>query len=155
MTHDEVIPQRADYLYFKSIASRWMDNDAYKHVNNTVYYSYFDTVIHEYILLEGQLDYQIDMVAGFAVETCCRFLRPIHFPDVLDVGLRVGHLGNTSVRYEIGIFKQSADAPSAYGYFVHVFVNPETQKPTPIVDPLRNALARLLFDGDKTHKHKD
>jgi acyl-CoA thioester hydrolase len=92
------------------------------------------------------------MVAGFAVETCCRFLHPIHFPDVLDIGLRVGYLSNTSVKYEIGIFKQEEDTPSAYGHFVHVFVNRETQQPTPIVDPLRSALA-LLIDSDKTHKH--
>jgi acyl-CoA thioester hydrolase len=148
MASPKNIPQRSDYLYFKSIATRWMDNDAYKHVNNIVYYSYFDTVIHEYILLEGQLNYKTDKISGFAVETNCQFLRPIHFPDTVDVGLRVGHLGNSSVRYEIGIFIQGEKPLAAFGTFVHVFVDQDTEKPTPIVDPLRSALARLLVTSD-------
>lgn len=125
-----------------------MDNDVYHHVNNVNYYSFFDTAINHYLILEGDLDYEQGETVGFAVESHCRYLRPIKFPDVIDVGIRVGHLGNSSVRYEIGIFKQGEDEPAALGYFVHVFVDHETNKPTAIVGPLRAALERLIPQQD-------
>lgn len=137
--------QRADYRYFLEMPTRWMDNDVYQHVNNVVYYSFFDTVINHYLIQEGRLDYQAGAQFGFAVESHCQYLSPIQFPDVIEAGLRVGHLGNSSVRYEVGIFKKGADTVSALGYFVHVFVDAQSQQPTPILDPLRAALTRLLI----------
>ncbi|MGB1287907.1 MAG: acyl-CoA thioesterase [Aggregatilineales bacterium] len=137
---------RADYPHFLTIPTRWRDVDMYSHVNNVVFYSYFDTVIGEYLMREGGLDYEHGDVVGFAVETQCQFLQPVKFPDVLDCGLRVVHLGNSSVRYEIGIFKQGNENPCAVGHFVHVFVNRETQKSTPIPDKIRAALTKLLID---------
>ena len=135
---------RSDYVHFQTIQTRWMDNDVYHHVNNVVYYSFFDTVINQYLILEGALDYENGSVIGFAVESHCQYFHPIKFPEMIDVGLRVGHLGTSSVRYEIGIFKQGNSEPAAVGYFVHVFVNRETGKPTPIVDPLRTVLIQLI-----------
>jgi len=140
-------PPRSDYPHFLTIPTRWMDNDVYRHVNNVVYYSFFDTVINHYLIHAGGLDYERGEQVGFAVESHCQYLRPIQFPDVLEAGLRVGHLGNSSVRYEVGIFKQGEDTPSAFGYFVHVFVDTQSQKPTPIADPIRSALARLLVQA--------
>jgi acyl-CoA thioester hydrolase len=137
--------RRSDYMYFQTIPTRWMDNDVYQHVNNVVYYSFFDTAINQYLILEGGLDYEKGSTVGFAVESHCKYLRPIQFPDVIDVGVRVGHLGNSSVRYEIGIFKQGETEPAAIGYFVHVFVNREFGKPTPIVGQLRDVLTRLVL----------
>ncbi|MCB9436547.1 MAG: acyl-CoA thioesterase [Anaerolineales bacterium] len=136
--------QRSDYRYFQTIPTRWMDNDVYQHVNNVVYYSFFDTVINQYLILEGVLDYEKGATIGFAVESHCQYMRPISFPEVIDAGLRVGHLGNSSVRYEIAIFKQGEAEPAAIGHFVHVFVSRETGKPTPITGPLRDTLTRLM-----------
>lgn len=138
-------PVRADYVYFSAIETRWMDNDIYGHVNNVVYYSYFDTLIGHYLLREGGLDPWSDPVVGMAVETGCRFHRSIAFPDRVHAGLRVGHLGNSSVRYEIGIFKNEENAACADGHFVHVFVDRASQRPVPVPDRLRAALKRLMI----------
>ncbi len=140
--------RRSNYVHFQSIQTRWMDNDVYQHVNNVVYYSFFDTVINQYLILEGGLDYEHGAIIGFAVESHCQYLLPIKFPEVIDVGVRVGHLGNSSVRYEIGIFKQGQDEPAALGYFVHVFVNRESGTPTPIGGQLRDVLTRLILAQD-------
>jgi acyl-CoA thioester hydrolase len=134
---------RADYRHFLDIPTRWMDNDVYGHVNNVVYYSYFDTVINEYLIRMGGLDIHSDPVIGIAVETLCRFHASLAFPEVVEAGLSVGKLGNSSVRYEIGLFSKSMDAPAATGHFVHVFVERATQKPVPIPPTLRTALERL------------
>lgn len=136
--------RREDYLYFLQIQTRWMDNDVYQHVNNVVYYSFFDTVVNQYLITQGGLDYERGETVGFAVESHCQYLRPLRFPEVIEAGMRVGHLGNSSVRYEIAIFKQGEDEPAAIGYFVHVFVNRASGKPTPIVDPMRGALMKLI-----------
>lgn len=134
---------RAGYRHFLAIPTRWMDNDVYGHVNNVVYYSYFDTVINEYLIREGGLDIQSGPVVGYAVETQCRFLRSFSFPEVIDAGLRVAKLGSSSVRYEIGLFRQDEDKAAALGYFVHVFVDRERNKPAAIPERLRACLARL------------
>jgi acyl-CoA thioester hydrolase len=134
---------RSDYPHFLAIPTRWMDNDIYGHVNNVVYYSYFDTVINEYLIREGGLDIAAGAVVGIAVETHCEFHASLTFPEVIEAGLRVGRLGNTSVRYEIGLFRQAAEAPAATGHFVHVFVDRATQRPVPIPERIRAALARL------------
>lgn len=134
---------RALYRHFLTIPTRWMDNDTYGHVNNVVYYSYFDSLINEYLIREGGLDIHSGEVMGIAVETLCRFHRPLSFPETIDAGLRVGHLGNTSVRYDIGLFRQGEDKPAATGHFVHVFVDRERRKPTPIPPRLRASLEAL------------
>mgnify|MGYP001254028471 CR=1 FL=1 len=143
----DVLDTRIGFRHFLAIPTRWMDNDIYGHVNNVVYYSYFDTVINEYLIRQGGLDIHRSPVIGIAVETQCRFHRSICFPETIDAGLRVGHLGKSSVRYEIGLFRRDEDKPAAVGHFVHVFVDRETQKPTHIPDSIRNSLVCLKLVG--------
>jgi acyl-CoA thioester hydrolase len=143
MSERTPVPGRGEYVHFLAIPTRWMDNDLYGHVNNVVYYSYFDTVINEYLIRVGKLDIHDDPVIGIAVETHCRFHASLAFPEVIDAGLRVGKLGNSSVRYEIGLFQQGSDAPAATGHFVHVFVERATQRPVTIPHGIRAALAAL------------
>lgn len=138
------VETRDRYRHFLAIPTRWMDNDIYGHVNNVVYYSYFDTVINEYLITIGGLDIHQASVIGIAVETGCRFRRSLEFPQVIEAGLRVGHLGNTSVRYEVGLFTAGETAAAAEGHFVHVFVERASQRPAPIPPPIRAALERLL-----------
>ncbi len=134
---------RADYPHVLAIPTRWMDNDIYGHVNNVVYYSYFDTVINEYLVREGGLDIHGGEVVGVCAESHCNFRDSFTFPEIIEAGLRVGHLGRRSVRYEIGLFKADAEAPAAEGHFVHVFVERATMTPVAIPAPIRAALARL------------
>lgn len=141
---ERTIETRARYRHFRVIPTRWMDNDVYGHVNNVVYYSYFDTVITGYLITEGGLDFRAGAVIGFAVESQCRFHAPLAFPDEIDAGLRVGHLGRTSVRYEIGLFHRGATEAAADGHFVHVFVERATRQPMAIPPPIRAALERLV-----------
>lgn len=135
---------RSDYVHFLAIATRWNDNDSYGHVNNVVYYEYFDTVINEYLIREGGLDINHGDVIGVAVESMCRFHRSFSFPEVIDAGLRVQMLGRSSVRYEIGLFRQGRRDASAVGHFVHVFVDRRTRRPLDMPEPIRAALARLM-----------
>jgi acyl-CoA thioester hydrolase len=135
---------RARYRHFLAVATRWMDNDVYGHVNNVVYYSYFDTIINRYLIEAGGLDIHAATVIGIAVETACRFHRSLAYPETIDAALRVGKLGNSSVRYEIGLFKQGEDHAAADGHFIHVFVERASQRPVPIPPPIRAALERLL-----------
>lgn len=137
---------RDEYAHFLTLPTRWMDNDIYGHVNNALYYAFFDTAINEYLIGEGGLDISAGAVMAFAAESQCQYLRPLAFPAVLDVGLRVGKLGNSSVRYELGIFKQGEDFAAASGYFVHVFVDRQTQKPVSMPAQIRAALERLILD---------
>lgn len=134
---------RDSYKHFLEITTRWMDNDVYGHVNNVVYYAYFDTVINEYLIREGGLDIHDGPVIGLAVETLCRFQKSLQFPDVVDAGLRVGKLGNSSVRYEIGLFARGDAEPAATGHFVHVFVDRHSRTSVPIPDTLRSCMQRL------------
>jgi len=135
--------RRADYPHFLAIPTRWMDNDIYGHVNNVVFYSYFDTVVNQYLVEAGGLDIHNGAVIGLVVETMCRYFRPLAFPALLDAGLRVGRLGRTSVRYEVAIFCRGEDGPAAAGHFVHVYVDRQTRRPVPIPESLRAALARI------------
>jgi acyl-CoA thioester hydrolase len=137
-------PARTDYKHFLAVPTRWRDNDVYQHVNNTEYYSYFDTVINEYLIRFGGLDYEHGDVVGLAIETHCEFHKPIKFPQVVDAGLRIGKLGNSSVRYEVGIFIAGDAACAAHGHFVHVFVKRPENRPTPIPATLRTAMEKLL-----------
>jgi acyl-CoA thioester hydrolase len=135
--------RREDYPHFLTITTRWMDNDLYGHINNVVYYSFFDTVINEYLIRAGGLDIHAGSVIGLAVETMCRFHRPLTYPAAVDAGLRIGKLGNSSARYEVGLFAAGEAAPAATGHFVHVFVDRATRRPQPLPAPIRAALARL------------
>lgn len=134
---------RTDYSHFVPISTRWMDNDVYGHINNALYYGFFDTAINSYLISEGGLDINAGSVIGFAVESQCQYLKPLAFPEILEVGLRVGKLGNSSVRYELAIFKQGESLAAAEGYFVHVFVDRQTQRPVPMPASIRTALERL------------
>ena len=139
----ENIETRDRYPHFLSIQTRWSDNDIYGHVNNVTYYSYFDTVVNCFLIDQGGLDIEPDSVIGVAVETMCKFNKPLAYPEVLEAGLRVGKLGNSSVRYEIGIFQEGAAEAAAMGHFVHVFVDRATGKPAPIPEAIRSALEQI------------
>lgn len=139
---------RQAYGHFLQIPTRWMDNDVYGHVNNVQYYSFFDTVIADYLIQQGGLEMRQDAVVGFAVESLCQYKRAIAYPDVVEAGLRVARIGNSSVRYEIGIFTQGYVEPAATGYFVHVFVDrTNDNRPTPVPEKLRAALAKIMVAG--------
>jgi acyl-CoA thioester hydrolase len=135
--------QRTAYHYFQRIPTRWMDNDVYGHVNNVVYYSYFDTVVNAFLVNEGGLDIESGQVIGLCVESQCRYLSAVAFPDVLDAGLRVARIGRSSVRYEVGIFRSGEEAAAAQGQFVHVFVDRATRRPVELPEKMRSALTRL------------
>ena len=134
---------RADFPHWLIIPTRWMDNDVYGHVNNALYYAFFDTVINEYLINVGGLDIHTGETIGLAVETHCQFFAPLAFPDQIDAGLRVAKLGNSSVRYEVGLFKQGDEQAAALGYFVHVFVDRAARRPCPIPPTIRAALERI------------
>ncbi|HYM02927.1 MAG TPA: thioesterase family protein [Stellaceae bacterium] len=136
--------RRGDYPHFLTITTRWMDNDLYGHVNNVIYYSFFDTVINQYLIRAGGLDIHGGPVIGLAVETMCRFHRALEYPDPVDAGLRVGKLGTSSVRYEIGLFRGIEEEPAATGHFVHVFVDRATRRPAAVPPPIRAALSSLM-----------
>ena len=131
------------YPHVREITTRWNDNDVYGHVNNVEYYGYFDTVINEYLIAEGGLDIVAGEAIGLCAESHCAYHGPIAFPSVVEAGLRVGKLGRSSVRYELGIFREGHDEAAAEGHFVHVFVDRENRRPTPIPPQLRAALERL------------
>ena len=134
---------RDRYRFALAIPTRWMDNDLYGHVNNVVYYSYFDTVINSYLIAEGGLDIHGGPVIGIAAESTCRFYSSVAFPTPIDARLRVDHLGRSSARYQIGLFVAERETPFAAGSFVHVFVERDGQRPVPIPDRIREALERL------------
>ena len=134
---------RDHYRHFLTIPTRWMDNDVYGHVNNVVYYSYFDTVVNKFLIEQGQLDYSKGKVVGLVVETKCQYFAPIAFPDVVVAGIRVAQIGMSSVRYEIGLFKNDESNPAAEGYFVHVYVTRSGNKPTSLSTEMRSVLAKI------------
>ncbi len=140
----EAPPARADYVHFLSIQTRWNDNDVYGHVNNVVYYAYFDTVINRFLVAEGGLDLHAGSAIGLCVESGCRFVAPASYPEDLDAGLRVAKLGTSSVRYEVALFRKSSEDVCAFGFFVHVFVDRDTRRPAPLPEAMRAALARLV-----------
>jgi acyl-CoA thioester hydrolase len=135
---------RSAYRHFSSISTRWMDNDAYGHINNVVYYSYFDTVVNRYLIEAGVLDVQRSPVIGLVVETHCNYFSPLSFPQTVDTGLRVARLGTSSVRYEIGLFGGGAPLAAACGHFVHVYVDRQTRRPAPLPPAMKVALQGLL-----------
>jgi acyl-CoA thioester hydrolase len=145
MSERSQAPQtRAGYKRWLSIPTRWIDNDIYGHVNNVIYYSYFDTVINEYLIREGRMDIHNDPVIGITPETFCQFKDSFAFPETVEAGLAVGRLGRRSVTYLVGLFKEGSETPAALGHFVHVFVERETQRPTDMPEKVRAALEKLV-----------
>ncbi len=140
---------REDYRHFLAIPTRWNDNDVYGHVNNVEYYAFFDTVINHWLINEGGLDIHASDpgdAIGVCAESHCSYRAPVAFPDVIEAGLRVGHLGRSSVRYEIGIFGPGEQRASADGWFVHVFVDAAARESVPIPESIRAALERLRVE---------
>jgi acyl-CoA thioester hydrolase len=139
--------RRADYRWFHQITTRWMDNDVFQHVNNVNYFSFFDTAVTYYEMIENVVDLYAGPVHCVVVEVQCRYHRSVAFPDVITVGLRVARIGGSSVRYEIGIFRNDENEAAAAGHFVHVFVERATQRPVPVPDASRAILTRISVPG--------
>lgn len=135
---------RDDYRHFLSVTTRWMDNDVYGHINNVQYYSYFDTVINRFLIDNGLLDIHSGEVIGLAVESHCNYFSSAAFPDDIEAGLRVGRLGRSSVRYEIGLFVETREEAVAQGHFIHVYVNRDSGRPVALPEALRDGLSSLL-----------
>lgn len=135
---------RGNYKAFRVIGTRWMDNDAYGHVNNVVYYSWFDTAVNAHLIEQGALDIQHGETIGLVVETHCNYFSSVEFPQAVEAGLRVAHMGKSSVRYEIGLFVQGQPMTAAKGHFVHVYVDRHTRRPVPLPAKLKSVLESLL-----------
>ncbi len=138
--------RRADYRAFTEITTRWSDNDLYGHMNNVVHYALFDTAVNRWLIDNGVLDIHGGAQIGLVVETGCRYHGEIAYPDVVTAGLRVSRIGTSSVRYELGLFRNDSDEAAAEGFFVHVYVDRETRKPSPLNAPLRAALEGVLVE---------
>ena len=139
---------RDHFRHFLPISTRWSDNDVYGHVNNVVYYQWFDTVVNEFLIAHGTLDIHDGDAIGLVVETHCNYFSSVAFPEPVTAGLCVAQLGKSSVRYEVGIFRGDDREASAQGHFVHVYVDRITRKPTPIPDKARALLESIrVADG--------
>jgi acyl-CoA thioester hydrolase len=134
---------RSSYKAFRAISTRWMDNDVYGHVNNVVYYSWFDTAVNATLIEQGVLDIHAGSTIGLVVETQCFYFAPLAFPQTIDAGIRVARLGTSSVRYEVGLFAQGEEMSAARGHFVHVYVDRETRRPVPLPPALKAFLETL------------
>ena len=143
MSADKKSETRTDYRHFQTITTRWMDNDAYGHVNNVQYYSFFDTAVNGFLIDRGVLDIQRSDVIGLVVETRCNYFSSAAFPDDIETGIRVSHLGRSSVRYDLGLFVGGRENPVAAGHFVHVYVDRASQRPVAIPEPVRVLLETL------------
>ena len=135
---------REQYRHFQAIPTRWIDNDVYHHVNNVVYYSFFDTTVNQYLIEQGVLDIEKSDISCLVVETKCNYFSPITFPDVVHAGLNVEKLGNSSVRYGVGLFRNNDDVAAARGHFVHVYVDRMTRKSAAVPADMRAALERIV-----------
>ena len=134
---------REGYRAFRPITTRWMDNDAYGHVNNVVYYSWFDTAVNAHLIEQGALDIHHGETIGLVIETQCNYFAPVQFPQVVEAGLRVARIGSSSVRYEVGLFLQGEPLTVAKGHFVHVYVDRASRRPTALPERLRRVLESL------------
>ncbi|MCB1394208.1 thioesterase family protein [Nitrobacter sp.] len=137
--------RRADYRAFYEIATRWLDNDIYGHMNNVVHYGLFDTAVNGWLIKQGALDIHGGKQIGLVVETGCRYFAEMAYPDLVTAGIRVAKLGNTSVRYEVGLFRNDDDVAAAEGFFIHVYVDRETRKPAPLNSGLRGVLETIVM----------
>ena len=143
---------RQHYLHFSPIHTRWEDNDVYGHVNNVVYYSFFDTAVNRYLIEAGALDINGGAVIGLVVETHCNYYAPLAFPHTVEAGLRVAHIGRSSVQYEVGLFGPGEPMSAAAGHFVHVYVDRATRRPVALPQPLLAALQSLLPTRETTRE---
>ncbi|MDH4378100.1 MAG: thioesterase family protein [Ramlibacter sp.] len=134
---------RSAYRVFRTIGTRWADNDVYGHVNNVVYYSWFDTAVNAHLIEQGALDIHAGSTIGLVIETQCNYFEPLAFPENVEAGIRVSKLGASSVRYEVGLFAQGAAQTAARGHFIHVYVDRETRRPAPLPEKLRTLLETL------------
>jgi acyl-CoA thioester hydrolase len=135
---------RSSYRHFQEITTRWADNDAYGHVNNVVYYSWFDTIVNTLLIRQGALDVERSPVIGLVIESHCHYFAPLAFPQIIEAGLRVATIGNASVRYDIALFASGESIAAAQGYLVHVMVDRATRQSTPIPAPMRILLQNLM-----------
>lgn len=138
--------RRGDYPHTLPITTRWMDNDAYGHVNNVVYFSYFDTVVNTYLIARGALDIQESEVIGLVVDVACQYMAPLTYPETVTAGLKVAHIGRSSVRYEIALFGEGSDTAAAQGHFVHVYVDRKSRRPVEMSGTLKQALEQIRRD---------
>lgn len=143
MSEKAPLPHREEYPHFCEIQTRWHDNDVYQHVNNVIYYSFFDTAVNEHLIASGVLDIANSPVIGLVIETQCQYFSSVSFPDKVSVGLKVVHLGNSSVRYETALFRNDDPQAAALGRFVHVYVDRQSNRPVPIPEPVREVLKAL------------
>jgi acyl-CoA thioester hydrolase len=134
---------RDAYLVWQDLPTRWADNDIYGHVNNAAYYGFFDTVVNRYLIEQGGLDIHAGQMIGLVVETGCNYFSPIAFPQIIDAGLRVGHIGKSSVRFELGLFAHAESQPCAQGHFIHVYVDRDTRRPMTLPSEFRTSLAAI------------
>lgn len=134
---------RTHYRVFRDITTRWMDNDQYGHVNNVVYYAWFDTAVNAHLIEQGALDPLGGQTIGLVVETQCHYFAPLAFPQTIEAGIRVAHLGSSSVRYEVGLFARGEPLTAARGHFVHVYVDRQTRRPVPLPEALVQVLEPL------------
>lgn len=139
---------RSVYRAWRPIATRWMDNDVYGHVNNVVYYSFFDTAVNAWLVEQGLLDIEKGPVIGLVVETGCTYARPVAFPEEVQAGIAVGRIGNSSVLYQIGLFVKGSSEPAAEGFFVHVYVDRESRRPRPLTDEWKARLTTIMTGSD-------
>lgn len=135
---------RSAFRVFRDIPTRWSDNDVYGHVNNVVYYSWFDTAVNAYLIEQGALDIHQGATIGLVIETQCNYFASLAFPQTVQAGIRVSKLGTSSVRYEIGLFAQDAAMSAAVGHFVHVYVDKASRRPVSLPEVLRKSLEPLL-----------
>ena len=135
---------RSAYKVFRTIGTRWMDNDVYGHVNNVVYYSWFDTAVNAYLIEQGALDIHHGETIGLVIETQCNYFSPLAFPQMVEAGIRVAKLGRSSVRYEVGLFAQGEPLTAAKGHFIHVYVDKHTRRPGPLPAQLKTTLETLV-----------
>ncbi len=138
-------PTHAEFAVYRPIATRWRDNDIYGHINNVEYYAYFDTVVNGHLIDAELLDIAHGALVGYVVETKCSYFTQLAFPDRLEGGLRVDRIGTSSVQYGVAIFREGADAVAAAGHFIHVYVDRETQRPTPLPKNWRSGLEALFI----------
>ena len=141
---------RSAFAHVERHTTRWNDNDVYGHVNNVVHYMLFDAAVNAWLIREGGLDIHHGSAIGLCVESSCRYHAALEYPASVDVALRVGHLGRTSVAYELAVLSADADDAAADGRFVHVFVDRVTRRPVAIPQHLRIALQRLVVPSTDT-----
>ncbi|GAA5585861.1 hypothetical protein Acal01_00995 [Acinetobacter calcoaceticus] len=140
-----VLKTRDQFKFFLDIQTRWADNDIYGHVNNVTYYSYFDTAANALLIQKTGFDIHQSQSIGLVVDSACSFFQELSFPEIIQVGVAIGKIGNTSLRYELAIFKQGQEQASAQGHFVHVFVDRKTRKTVPISESTRDVLEKFLL----------